>query len=95
MPGNSHRRGVRVDVFRSHLDIGGQVPVIIVEDLFAEPGQLIRVGQRDQADGSGILMRIEAGEAAGTRLWNMRAQSLVVGDDQLLPRFVIGMEVGK
>ena len=49
----------------------------------------IRVRQRDQIDGSGVLVRVETGEAAGTR-WNMRAQSLVVGNDQLLLRFVIG-----
>ena len=29
-----------IDVFRSHLDVRGQVPVIVVEDLFAEPRQL-------------------------------------------------------
>ena len=63
--------------------------MIIVEDLFAEPGQLICVRQRNQIDGSGILMRAKTGEAAGTR-WNMRAQSFVVGDDQLFLNFVIG-----
>ena len=62
MPGNSDRYGARVDVLRSHFDVRGEVPVIIVEDLFTKTRQLIRVRQRNQIDGAGVLMSVITGE---------------------------------
>ena len=64
VPGNSHRQSAGVNVLRPHLDIGGQVPPIVIENLFTELCQLSRVWQRNQIDGSGILMRAKTGEAA-------------------------------
>jgi hypothetical protein len=79
---------------RRHASDSGEVPVVVVEDLFAEPGQLACVGQGDQIYRAHILVGVVAGEATGPR-WNMGSNAFIVGDDQLLLNFVVSYGRGE
>ncbi len=93
--GNRDRLGRRIDVLLAHFNIRRQVPVIVVEDLFAELSELLRVRLRDQIHHTHISMGVICNRSAFRSGVTPRSQTFVIGNHQLLAHLVVRDRCGE